>query len=129
MKAKLMPLPNYETQSRACNCVWLQQIKAVMYKFEGQRDIFLAMGEARSTLDRCKKQQPHESNAVYFNQFKLLVNAFEHYGGTIGGDQDLIDSLINPTAPGHPAPSSLPGSVQTRSVPGSCLTRATRRAY
>jgi hypothetical protein len=104
MKAKLMSLTNYEAQSRACDCVWLlQQIKAVMYKFEGQRDIFLAMGEARSTLDRCK-QQPHESNAVYFDQFKSLVDAFEHYGGTIGGDQGLIDSLTDPDASGHPGP-------------------------
>jgi hypothetical protein len=52
MKAKLMSVKDYETQSRACNCVWiLREIKGVMYKFEGQRDIFLAMGEARSTLD------------------------------------------------------------------------------
>jgi hypothetical protein len=104
MKAKLMSLTNYEAQSRACDCVWLlQQIKAVMYKFEGQRDIFLAMGDARSTLDRCK-QQPHESNAVYFDQFKSLVDAFEHYGGTIGGDKGLIDSLTDPDATDHPGP-------------------------
>ena len=105
MKAKLMSIPHYKTHSRTCNCVWLlQQIKAVMYKFEGQRDIFLAMGEARSTLDRCK-QQPHETNAVYFDQFKLLIDAFEHYGGTIGGDQGLIDSLTNDTDAGHPGPT------------------------
>jgi hypothetical protein len=37
MKAKLMSVNDYETKSRACVCVWLlQQIKGVMYKFEGQ---------------------------------------------------------------------------------------------
>ena len=65
--------------------------------------MFLAMGEARSTLDRCK-QQPHETNAVYFDQFKSLVNAFEHYGGTIGGDKGLIDALIDPDDPANPGP-------------------------
>jgi hypothetical protein len=78
-----MPMDEYETNSRACECMWLlQQIKAIMYKFEGQRDIFLAMGEARSTLERCK-QQPNETNDVFFNQFKSLVDAFEHYKGKL----------------------------------------------
>ena len=99
-----MSVDDYDTKSRACKCVWLlRQIKAVMYKFEGQRDIFLAMGEAQSTLDRCK-QQPHETNAVYFDQFKSLVDAFEHYGGTIGGDKGLMDALIDPNDPTHPGP-------------------------
>jgi hypothetical protein len=102
MKAKIMSLADYEIKSRACECIWLlRQIKGVMYKFEGQRDIFLAMGEARSTLERCK-QQPHETNAVYFDQFKSLVDAFEHYGGTIGGDKGLIDSLVDTSDSNHP---------------------------
>jgi hypothetical protein len=75
-----------------------------MYKFEGQRDIFLAMGEARSTLDRCK-QQPHETNAIYFDLFKSLVDAFEHYGGTIGGDKGLTDALTDPADRHHPGPT------------------------
>ncbi len=104
MKAKLMSMDDYESQSRNCACAWLlRQIKAVMYKFEGQRDIFLAMGEARSTLKRCK-QQPHETNAIYFDQFKSLVDAFEHYGGTIGGDKGLLDSLMDDNDLDHPGP-------------------------
>jgi hypothetical protein len=104
MKAKLMSINNYKPNSRACECVWLlRQIKAVMYKFEGQRDIFLAMGEARSTLDRCK-QQPHKTNAIYFDQLKSLVDAFEHYGGTIGGDKGLIDTVMDINDPDHPGP-------------------------
>jgi hypothetical protein len=74
-----------------------------MYKFEGQRDIFLAMGEARSTLDRCK-QQPHDTNAIYFDQFKSLVDAFEHYGGTIGGDKGLLDALHDTNDLLYPGP-------------------------
>jgi hypothetical protein len=97
MKAKLMSMDKYEVKSRACECVWLlRQIKAIMNKFEGQRDIFLAMGAAHSTLECCK-QQPNEINAVFFDQFKSLVDAFERYGGTIGGDKGLFDTMIGPT--------------------------------
>jgi hypothetical protein len=114
MKVKLMLLDDYETNSRACECVWLlRQIKGAMYKFEGQRDIFLAMGEARSALDRCK-QQPHETNAIYFDQFKSLVNAFEHYIGTIGGDKGLIDSIMNENDLDHPRP--IPTGIDAEAV-------------
>ena len=99
-----MSVDDYEMKSRACKCVWLlRQIKGVMYKFEGQQEIFLAMGKARSTLERCK-QQTHETNAIYFDQFKSLVDVFEHYGGTIGGNKGLIDALLDPTDPIHAGP-------------------------
>jgi hypothetical protein len=114
MKAKLMSMDDYETKSQACECVWLlRQIKGIMYRFEGQRDIFLVMGEAQSTLDRCK-QQPHETNVINFDQFKPLVDAFEHYGGTIGGDKGLIDALIDPDDPEHSDP--IPTGTDTDEV-------------
>ena len=57
MKENILSMDKYETNNRECKCVWiLRQIKRIMYKFEGQRDIFLAMDKVRSTLDLCKQQ-------------------------------------------------------------------------
>ena len=95
MKAKLEGLPQFEERDIDCDCVWLlQSIRSTMYQFEGKKHLFVAMAEARTKLEKCC-QRPGQDLTEYFHEFKQTVDAFEHYGGTLGMDLGLINSLIS----------------------------------
>ena len=65
------------------------------------KDPYLSMIKARSALNQLY-QELQENTAVFHNRFVSMVDAFEHYGGTIGGEDGLIKSLEETNDPGHP---------------------------
>ena len=47
MKAKLMSLEKFSEKDLQCDCVWsLTSIRAIMYKFDEQRDVCISLCEA-----------------------------------------------------------------------------------
>ena len=51
MKEKVRMTEDFEEMNKACNPLWLlKTIKAVSYQFEGQRNTFLALDDAKSNL-------------------------------------------------------------------------------
>lgn len=105
MKAKLEGLPGFDTHDLQCDCVWLlKAIRSTMYQFEGKKHLFVAMIEARTKLKNCNQKQG-QNLTEFFHEFKETVEAFEHYGGSLGKDQGLINALIDVTddeCPGDP---------------------------
>ena len=55
------------------------------------KDNYLYMIEARSCLDRLY-QDRQEKIAVLNDRFESMVDAFKKYGGTIRGEDGLIES-------------------------------------
>lgn len=95
MKAKLEGLQDFETQDIDCNCIWLlQSIQSTMYLFEGKKNLFVAMTEVRAKLETCSQRQGQDLTK-FFHKFKETVDAFEHYGGSLGLDHRLINLLVN----------------------------------
>ncbi len=93
MQAKLQALDGYDNADKNCDCIWLlTQIKGVMFKFEGQKEIFHAHVEARSRLETLKQKDSETTNS-FLEQFQATVEAFEHYGGSIGSDRGLIRAV------------------------------------
>ena len=58
-----------------------------MLKLYRMKDHYLSMIEARSALDWLY-QDRKKNKAVFYDRFVSMVDAFEHYGGTIGGNMD-----------------------------------------
>ncbi|KAL7572189.1 hypothetical protein ACA910_005537 [Epithemia clementina (nom. ined.)] len=91
LKAKLTSLDDFEAKHTAADCIWLlKEIKGIMFSFESQRYVVSSLDSARVTLWTCQ-QGPEETLADYLHHFRTNVEAFEHYGGTIGNDTGLID--------------------------------------
>ena len=62
-----------------------------MYTFEGQAYIFDATCSARETFELYCQSDGQTLSDFHHNNFKSLVEAFKHYGGTIGADKGLFD--------------------------------------
>ena len=93
MQAKIQSLDGYEFTDKTCDCIWLlTQIKGVMFKFEGQKDIFHAHTEASSRLELFKQKDGESSNS-FLKQFQAIVEAYEHYGGSIGNAKGLVEAI------------------------------------
>ena len=93
---------DYEQKKIDADCAWLlSQIQSIIFKFAGRKQKFLAIVEARTTHDRCK-QRDEESNASFLDQFKTVVESYEHTGGSIGNDDGLIEELTDTNNPEHP---------------------------
>ena len=93
MQAKVQALEGYYDADKKCDCIWLlTQIKGVMFKFEGQKEIFHAHVEARSRLEALKQKESETTNS-FLEQFQATVEAFEHYGGSIGSDKGLMEAV------------------------------------
>ena len=69
-----------------------------MYQFEGKRDPFHALVEARASLEHLK-QGNYEYPDAFYEQFRGMVESFEQFGGTIGNDSLLIEDLTSETDP------------------------------
>ena len=88
-----MAVHGYESADRICDCIWLlTTIKGILFKFEGQKEIFHANIEARHHLD-CLKQKEGKSTNSFLEQFQATIEAFEHYGGSIGTDKGLVKAV------------------------------------
>ena len=74
-----------KTKYVSCNVIWLlKTIRGVMFKFKGMNDHYLSIIKAKSALNRLY-QDCQEKRAVFYNRFVSVVDAFENYGGTMGG--------------------------------------------
>ena len=76
--------------------------------FDSKRDIFYSISEARSNLEYIRQQK--ESDEGFYDTFRSYVDAFEHFGGSIGYDEGLIEELRNP------ADTNNPGNMSTGST-------------
>ena len=84
------------------DCDWLlNQIKDIILKFEGRKQKFVAMVEVQITLDRYIKEDK-DANSAFFDHFKLVVESYEHYGGSMGSDSGLIEQLNDTLDPDYP---------------------------
>jgi hypothetical protein len=92
MKAKLTSLNDFKTKSHETDCVWiLNEIKGIMYRFEGQRYIYLSLNDARTSY-YAYTQGAEDLISSYLEYFRSLVEVLEHYGGAIGEDPGLLDA-------------------------------------
>ena len=69
--------------------ILIKMMKGTAYKFESQKNIYLALDNAKCTF-YAYKQGPDETNANYMSKFKNTIEVIEHYGGTIGEDKALV---------------------------------------
>ena len=83
------------------DCAWLlKSIKHAIYKFDSKSDPFLSIVEARASLEYSK--QHDESEEEFYDTFRSHVEAFEHFGGSIGNNKGLIEELKDDTDSKHP---------------------------
>ena len=102
MQVKIRQEEDFKTSDNTCNVMWLlKTIRGIMFKFEGIKDNYLSMIKTRSALDRLY-QDRQENTLVLYYRFVLMVDAFENYGGTIGGEDGLIESPEDKNDPYHP---------------------------
>ena len=102
MQSKIKQLDEYNDMKSDADCAWLiNQVKDTIYKCEDRQQKFFAMMEARSNLETCR-QHEKESDCTFFDQFKALVESFEHYGGIIDNDIGLIEELEDTNDADHP---------------------------
>ena len=67
----------------------IKKIKGIAYKFESQKNIYLALHNAKCAF-YAYKQGADETNANYMSKFKNTIEVIEHYGGTLGEDKALV---------------------------------------
>ena len=68
----------------------LKEIKRVSLQIERNTSVYDAMDEAKS-LYYNYRQEHDESNTKHLRNFKSIVEAIEHLGGTMFVDKSLID--------------------------------------
>ena len=126
MRAKITANDEYESKARNGDCVWLlTTIRAISNRFEGEKNIFLAIDDARSAIG-AYRQAKNQTNHEYYVQFKYLVDAFESYGGSIGVDPILIKEVTKVTHPDHIS-EDLPEDIKNDK--GALDPLATLQAY
>jgi hypothetical protein len=91
LKEKLKSRQGYVSAQEANDASWLIiRIKELSFKFEEQKYFFLSMFEAKRKLFALK-QANNQTIQDYHATFVNLVNAIEHFGGTFGTEQALMD--------------------------------------
>jgi hypothetical protein len=101
IQAKVKQGRDYTSKHKDKDCAWLlNQIKSAIYKFDAKRDIFYSLVEAIATLEFTKQQK--KTDEEFYDTFRSHVEAFEHFGGTIGNDDDLLDELRDEIDTEHP---------------------------
>lgn len=104
MHAKIKSVSNYKTiHDDNDSLLLLAEIKGISYKFESQKNIYVALDMAKSN-SFSSRQGPNETNAAYMTRFKDSITVIEHYGGSIGDDI----ALINPRLPQRRFPGHSP---------------------
>jgi hypothetical protein len=90
VKTKIRSLDDYESKTQTDDCVWLlQEIKGVMHQFDTKQNGFFSALDARTAL-LTYKQEPTQTNADYFEQFKAYVDILEYYGGQVAEITSLL---------------------------------------
>jgi hypothetical protein len=91
MQAKIKSVPGYQTMNEDANSLsLLQEIKGIAYKFESQKNIYVAINLAKKSFFSTRQAQ-HETNAAFLTRYKDSIAVIEHYDGHIGDDTALIE--------------------------------------
>jgi Zinc knuckle len=91
MQAKIKSVPGYQVMNEDANSLsLLQEIKGIAYKFESQKNIYVAINLAKKSFFSTRQAQ-HETNAAFLTRYKDSIAVIEHYGGHIGDDIALIE--------------------------------------
>jgi hypothetical protein len=91
MQAKIKSVPGYQTMNEDANSLsLLNEIKEISYKFESQKNIYVAIDMAKKSFFATRQGQ-HETNASFMTRYKDSIAIIEHYGGHIGDDAALIE--------------------------------------
>jgi hypothetical protein len=84
MQAKIKSDDSYDTMHEDSDSLALLKIiKGVAYKFESQKNIYLALDDAKSAFYKYH-QGADDTNA------SKMIEVIEHYGGSIGDDKALV---------------------------------------
>jgi hypothetical protein len=90
MQAKIKSVPGYQTMNDDANSLsLLTEIKGIAYKFESQKNIYVAINLVKKSFFATRQAQ-HETNAAFMTRYKDSIAVIEHYGGHIGDDAALI---------------------------------------
>lgn len=90
MQTKLRSSDSFDrTSADSDSLALLMEIKGVAYKFESQKNIYLALDNAKSAC-YAYRQASNETNAMYMSKFRNAIDVIEHYGGNIGNDTILV---------------------------------------
>jgi hypothetical protein len=137
MRAKLKTLPVFEDSDSKCDCIWLlKSIRGIMLRFEGQRYIFLSLDDALQNL--CAyKQGPETTMTSYLEEFRSLVETFEHYGGEFGTYPTILETFKEVTtddktkkdAPKGTDTDDIKKIARNKALAIAFLKRADRRRY
>jgi hypothetical protein len=91
MRTKVKACADFKENNASKDCVWLlKAIKGVMLQFEGQQDIFLSLDDAVEKL-YSYRQGPDKSIDVFRDEYILLIEVVEHYGGIFRPHPALLD--------------------------------------
>jgi hypothetical protein len=90
MQAKIKSDDSYnEMYENSDSLGLIKVIKGIAYKFESQKNIYLALDNAKSAF-YAYQQGADETNASYMSRFKNTIEVIEHFGGSIGEDKALV---------------------------------------
>ena len=111
MQTKVMSVTDFTEKHDLCDAAWLlRAIRQIKMWFDSNKNRVLSLCKARYRLETIRQQQA-EANMEFFQRFKGLMEAYEHFGGSIG-DQGLITALSDPTDPDHPG--NVPNTDMTK---------------
>ena len=83
MRAKLIVLEYFEQFDNTNNAAkLLMEVKAVLYKYKGHHNPYLALNSAKSTI-HSYFQNPYKSNTFHSNTFQTLLEVVEYHGGSL----------------------------------------------
>ena len=101
MQTKIMGIDGYEKHHEASDsALLLQSIRQIKVRFDSNKSRALSLCEARLQLEAIR-QSTRENSMEFFRRFKSLVDAYEHFGGTLG-DKGLVESLEDRSDEEHP---------------------------
>jgi hypothetical protein len=114
----------YSTKLSDGDCVWLfNHIKAIMLQFEGQKSLFLSISDAVRNFAVFRQNEMTLTD--YKNEYEILIDVFEHYGGVIGGFPklvEMVDDSITETI-------ERSNAARNQLIAVNFLARADRRKY
>jgi hypothetical protein len=97
LRARLKSHPDFDVNDTSQNCEWLlKTIKGIMIRFESQRFVFLSMADATQQVFTFR-QGPDMALSKYYEDFKNLIEVYEHYGGDLGSSPVLVATITTGT--------------------------------
>jgi Reverse transcriptase (RNA-dependent DNA polymerase) len=123
MQAKIKSAPTYQTMNDDANSLTLlTEIKGIAYKFESQKNIYIAINLAKKSFF-ATRQAPNETNSAFLTRYKDSIAVIEHYGGHIGDDAALIEEEEKKMKAGFVLPAT-PTATQLASCIGLAKSKS-----